>query len=591
MTRATEKTPGPSHAAQSRSAAIVSLAHELAELADGPAAFAERARRLVERLQAQRYHIAVLGEFKRGKSTLVNALIGAPVLPTGVIPVTTVATEVHFAGSRSEVLVVFEDGATQAVPPEEIDRYVSERHNSLNRLGVGRVEVHTDTVLGAPGVVLVDTPGVASINAHQTLAAEEALADSDGAVVVLSADAPLSESEERLLSALAERGGRIFVVVNKSDHLSASELSELRAFLAHHLERLLGAGACPYFVSARRALDASGGGAGHEQGDPGFAAFREDLEAFLRDDLAAERERASAAELGRLASALSQTVTIERAAATLDLAALCDRLDKFRAAAADVRRELAADRILLEHDVADISKSVASALVAGAAHAAARAWPQIEEAIGDLRGHALDRALDDAVAAAVRDTFEPLRRAAETTAGEAWERAALRFADRLRERVLTLRTAANALFEVHLPEPVLPTVAEQRERFSYHFLQVETPGASLARAVRTVLPTERSRRKMLARARQHLDSELDKHAGRARFDIVQRLDEVSRRFVTAMSAELEETESSILAAAARAQQALESTESEQAALEARRMRWMTLAHRAEQLVQSNSCRR
>jgi phenylpropionate dioxygenase-like ring-hydroxylating dioxygenase large terminal subunit len=203
--------------------------------------------------------------------------------------------------------------------------------------------------------------------------------------------------------------------------------------------------------------------------------------------------------------------------------------------------------------------------------------------VAGLRGRALDRALDDAVDRAVTDAFDPLRHAVEETADEGWARSAEAFAGKLRQQVQSLRTAASALFEVHLPEAVLPTVAEQRERFSYLFLQVESPGSSLARAVRTVLPTERSRRAMLDRAHRRLVSELDKHAGRARFDVVQRLDTVSRRFVAAMTAELEETEASIIAAASSAQHALESTESEQAAREAERARTMRLARQAEQL--------
>ena len=587
------------------STTVASLAREMAALGDQPAAFAERALRLAERSEAQRYHIAVLGEFKRGKSTLVNALIGAPVLPTGVVPVTSVATEVHFAHPHPGLRVVFDDATSRELPLSELARYVSERDNPANRLGVRRVEVHVDTPLGAQGVVLVDTPGVASVSEQHTLAAKEALSDSDGAVVVLSVDAPLSEQEESLLADLADRGGRVFVAVNKCDHLVAHELAEVRTYLSGHLARLLGEHAEVYFLSARRALDAlfpaggtdapgapgdpggTGGtgatGAPGAAGDPGFDAFRGDLEAFLRDDLAAERERAGAAELGRLAAALSETVAIERAAATFDLAALKERLDRFRAAADDVRRELAASRLVLDHDVAQIAEAVGAALAAGAAEVARRAWPSVEESVAGLRGRALDRALDDAVDRAVTDAFDPLRHAVEETADEGWARAAEAFAGKLRQQVQSLRTAASALFEVHLPDAVLPTVAEQRERFSYLFLQVESPGASLARAVRTVLPTERSRRAMLDRAHRRLVSELDKHAGRARFDVVQRLDTVSRRFVAAMTAELEETEASIIAAASSAQHALESTESEQAAREAERARTMRLARQAEQL--------
>jgi ribosome biogenesis GTPase A len=148
------------------STTVASLAREMAALGNQPAAFTERALRLAERSEAQRYHIAVLGEFKRGKSTLVNALIGAPILPTGVIPVTSVATEIHFSQPRSGIRVVFDDATTRELPLSELARYVSERDNPANRLGVRRVEVKVEAPLGAQGVVLVDTPGVASVTAR-----------------------------------------------------------------------------------------------------------------------------------------------------------------------------------------------------------------------------------------------------------------------------------------------------------------------------------------------------------------------------------------------------------------------------------------
>jgi GTP-binding protein EngB required for normal cell division len=563
---------------------VATLARRMAALPGQPGAFAERALRLAERSEAQRFHIAVLGEFKRGKSTLVNALIGRPLLPSGVVPVTTVVTEVHFGDDREGALVVFEDGSSREVAVEEIARFVSERDNPANELGVRRVEVRVGRRLGAPGVVLVDTPGVASVSERQTLAARQALTDSDAAVVVLSVDAPLSESEGGLLSDLAGRGAEVFVVVNKCDHLSGPEVAEVRDFLSGHLERLLGTRARLYFVSARLALDAGADDGRVQPAEPGFDAFRRDLEAFLGDDLAAARDRANAAELDRLTAALSEAVAIERAAAQMDVAVLHDRLERFQAAADDVRRAFAADRLVLAHAVAEIGEAVSASLRSGPEEAAQRAWPKVEASVSGLRGRALDRALDDAVSAAVMGSFDPMRHAVEAAADEAWARAAEDFAVRLRQHVQALRTAANALFEVHLPEPALPTVAGQRERFSYFFLQVESPGTSLVRALRTVWRTERARRGMLARARRQLASELDKHAGRARFDVLQRLDTVSRRFVTAMAEELEQTEASIVAAATSAQRTLESTESQQAAREAERSLALSVAAEARRVA-------
>jgi signal recognition particle receptor subunit beta len=554
---------------------VAMLATRMAALGGQPPALVARALRLAERAEAQRYHLAVLGDFKRGKSTLVNALIGRPVLPSGVVPVTTVSTEVHFGSASPGACVVFDDGATCEIDVADLWTHVSERGNPGNERHVRRVEVRVETRLGSSGVVLVDTPGAASVSERQSAAADGTLADSDGAIVVLSVDGPLSRSEEATLATLADRKARVFVVVNKCDHVSSTELAEVRDYLGPHLKRLLGATACPYFVSARVA-----GG----DGDAGFAAFRKELERFLRDEFAVARERAGVEELSRLAATVAESVAIERAAALLDLETIDDRIRRFRAAAVEVREAFREDRLVLEADVARIAEAVGEAITSGAAEAARDQWPTVELAAQGRRGRALDRALDDAVNRAVTDAFDHLRRSVEALADDGWRRVASRFGARLEERVEALRGAASALFEVHLPRATLPAVADQRERFSYHFVRVESPGTSLARAFRTSLPTARAQRAMLERARHGLVSELDKHAGRARFDLVQRLDDAVRHLVAMMSAELDETEASIVASASRSQRALESGREEQEVREVERRTAMALAGEAARLA-------
>jgi len=107
------------------SEALETIATAVRGLAAASAAYPDlrsRAERLAERLEQGRFHVAVLGAFKHGKSTLVNALIGEAVLPTGVLPLTTVATEVGWGrpGARVEhldgtVLTDFLDRAIAAI--------------------------------------------------------------------------------------------------------------------------------------------------------------------------------------------------------------------------------------------------------------------------------------------------------------------------------------------------------------------------------------------------------------------------------------------------------------------------------------------
>ena len=87
------------------------------------------------RVAEDRFNLVVLGEFKRGKSTLINALVGRAVLPTGVVPLTSVVTAIG-AGDRDRLVVRYGDGREEEHPLSELANYVTEARNPGNDLGV-----------------------------------------------------------------------------------------------------------------------------------------------------------------------------------------------------------------------------------------------------------------------------------------------------------------------------------------------------------------------------------------------------------------------------------------------------------------------
>ena len=123
-----EAAPGSSLAgwSQSREQALRVL-DRLAELAErrSDSGGAGRLRAARARLGAGRLNLAVLGEFKRGKSTLINRLLGAPVLPVGVVPMTSLAILVEH-GPRPEVDVELASGERLRLAPEALRDYATE---------------------------------------------------------------------------------------------------------------------------------------------------------------------------------------------------------------------------------------------------------------------------------------------------------------------------------------------------------------------------------------------------------------------------------------------------------------------------------
>ncbi len=220
---------------------------------------------LRDRLLQERLQIAVLGQFKRGKSTFVNALLGVPILPSAVVPLTAIAT---FVAWRKEPLVrvQFANGRSleQFIASEVDDlrkilsRFVTEEENPKNQLGVERVDLFYPAPILADGTVLIDTPGIGSTLAHNTEAALRVLPECDATLFVVSADPPITEAELGYLRRLKPRTGRIFVVLNKLDYLTIDEQRAVTDFLRKVLidESLIDPEASIFGVSARLGLAA-----------------------------------------------------------------------------------------------------------------------------------------------------------------------------------------------------------------------------------------------------------------------------------------------------------------------------------------------
>lgn len=572
-----ESAAAPRHNGELELAArcLVALCQERPDLV-------ERAQRLAERITTQRFHIAVLGEFKRGKSTLVNALIGRELLPSGVVPLTAVSTEVHFGSGQS--IVVLADGRRLPIDEDGIAAYVTERENPSNVKAVARVEVGTRQVFGTPGVVLVDTPGVASVYGHNTAIARDLLAESDAAVLVLSADSPLSENELAMLAELEVRCEKVFVVINKCDHLADEEIEEVERFVVEQLRGVLSQWSGPYCTDARAALRADP--LAGDRATNGFVAFQAALEHFVSDDLASARQQAAFAELGRLTQSLEQAFQLEEAASAMDAEGLRLQLTRFEGAVSDGRRALDEDRVVLDHEVAQLVIQIGQRLAQLAAAAARSCQSELVPTVTAQPARRLDDELRTVIEECVRREFDPIRYAVTHELDRAWELIASRFSDRVRGRIDELIGVANELFDVHLPAASVPPVAGRRERFSYLFVRIESPTAPIARLLRLLLPPGLARRRALAMAQRRLVQEFDKHAGRARYDLAERLEGVEREFVASMVAEYEETQSSLVRAVQGAQSLLALSEEERAGRERRRDEVRALVVEIDELAAS-----
>lgn len=217
------------------------------------------------RLTSLEAALVVTGEAKKGKSSLVNALLGRP----GLLPVDAdVATNARIVirHAKSEHARVFRDGVEpEEVPVDDVARWASVAANPNNEKGVQLVEVGLDHRLMRSGLTLVDTPGVGGLNAGHAEITLTALVKADALLFVLDGGSPITEQELAFLRRATDRIATVIFVLTKRDLYAGWEqtLAEDRALLAAYAPQWKNA---PFLaLSSRAALRAEAlRGAGDE---------------------------------------------------------------------------------------------------------------------------------------------------------------------------------------------------------------------------------------------------------------------------------------------------------------------------------------
>lgn len=219
----------------------------------------EEIRKRQNAIRRGRVCAVVAGEFKRGKSTFINALLGKEILPADICPATSVPNRIVY-GEVPRSQVRYKDGAEKEIKIEELSKYVmkseADQENTVSEIIEAVIEY--PSVPGGKCIELIDTPGL-NDERYMDSRTLSCMGDADILLLTLSPSSPFSETESRFLAGVIERGeaDSIMVVVTKIDELADEE--EREKLFCYLRKQILS-------KTEEKLMET------HEAGDPVFAA-------------------------------------------------------------------------------------------------------------------------------------------------------------------------------------------------------------------------------------------------------------------------------------------------------------------------------
>ncbi len=510
-----------------------------------------RLQALRRRLKHERLQLAVLGQFKRGKSTFINALLGADLLPTGVIPLTAIATFIAW-GREPLVRVDFKDRTQKeefsAPSPQEIRntlfRFVAEEANPENRLRVERVNLFYPADILADGTVIIDTPGVGSTLQHNTQAALRVLPECDAAFFVVSPDPPITEVELDYLRGLRSKTTRIFFVLNKADYLQSEDRHRIIEFLRKVLSEksLIETESGIFCISARDALAAKQIANRQALEASGVAALEEHLLRTLASEKNRWLEEAVRRKAADVLTQASAELSLRIRALNLPIEELAEKSEAFQAALRSIEYERRITRDLLAGEHRRLREALDSRVDALRKETAARLSDVIDKSLSGAVPMAWEETARRALSEAMQREFEAAREPL-TSAFAADTGAALRGCeDRVSALVDRVRQTAAEIFDVPLG------LGAERQAFELGedpYWVTESTRLSLipdpSRLIDRLLPASLRRARLRARMIQQAEELIVRNGENLRWAVLRGLDETFRHATSQFEERLDDT--------------------------------------------------
>jgi len=502
---------------------------------------------LAERLNEGTFNLVVAGEFKRGKSSVINALLGADVLPVAVVPLTSAVTLVRH-GDTVGATVAFRNGDEQSITLAEVADYATEKGNPGNAKGVDHVVVSYPSAWLRGGIRIVDTPGIGSVHQHNTDVTYRFLPQADAVLFVASVDQPVGRAELDFLAEIRRYAAKVFCLLNKADYLSDAELRESLDFTTRAVGAALNAQVPVIAFSARLAR----AGTAEVEGKVGASLPQgglPELERALQRLLGEERR---AVWLQSLARALARELQRAKLAVGVELKALTEPVEQIDASLALFERRkqealqaMQDDDVLLSAEATRLQKQgIEPALAQFQAELNARMQASIDRRFDEVRGLPLKQLRSELEAyaiAEVRAAYDDWRGQQDAKLANEFGPICARFWGHAQEIADELLARAAQLFAVRFESAQAAADWRPQADFSYKFWSEPTGLANLGSALVLLLPRFAGAGVIRERAKAFAADLVETQSGRLRHDFEERLKDSARGFRRELRERMEAT--------------------------------------------------
>ncbi|MCC5910621.1 MAG: dynamin family protein [Clostridiaceae bacterium] len=476
---------------------------------------------LLGRVEELEFHVAVMGQFKRGKTTLLNYFIGEEILPTGVVPITAIITKIKY-GSKPQAKIIFEGGLEEHVDISSIEEYISEQKNPENKKKVKEVEVYLPAEVLENGLVLIDTPGIGSTYKHNTVVAYNYLTEANAAILVMSADTPVGEAEIGLLSQVKKHIGKIFFLQNKVDYLSEAEVEESLRFSKEAIAKTIGLEPTIYPVSAKLAFKGKIEENREKRKKSGIVEFEEALYSFLLKDKETYLIKSYRDKLIELVEHLYQYIDFELKIVSSDIKVLEEKVNIFKARLQDTMVMKKEAKVIVEAGLEEIIKKFQEDLTEYKFQQSKSIRNKLEEVADEnknINSKELSQLLNQQLEFEIEKAYNDWNKQQEENIRQSYEEITSRLREKLNETIEDINNIAYDLFKIKILQPVEEFQLIDRDTFYFKFGPSSYPFfAPKLKDFLFVLPTGIRNRKIISDTLNRVDHEIEKNGNNLKWD-------------------------------------------------------------------------